>query len=76
MVIATSLLTVKPISHKAIIIAVNAKTHRYGVCNAMETLLVDAPIAEEVLPQLAALYGDKGVELRGCVRTARCWIVL
>jgi glutamate-5-semialdehyde dehydrogenase len=36
----------------------------------METLLVDAPIAEEVLPQLAALYGDKGVELRGCVRTA------
>ena len=55
---------------KAIIIAVNAKTHRYGVCNAMETLLVDAPIAEEVLPQLAALYGDKGVELRGCVRTA------
>ena len=55
---------------KAIIIAVNAKTHRYGVCNAMETLLVDAPIAEEALPQLAALYGDKGVELRGCVRTA------
>lgn len=55
---------------KAIIIAVNAKTHRYGVCNAMETLLVDAPIAEEVLPQLAALYADKGVELRGCVRTA------
>ncbi|MDO9180506.1 MAG: glutamate-5-semialdehyde dehydrogenase [Agitococcus sp.] len=55
---------------KAIIIAVNAKTHRYGVCNAMETLLVDTPIAEEVLPQLAALYGDKGVELRGCVRTA------
>ena len=55
---------------KAIIIAVNAKTHRYGVCNAMETLLVDAPIAEEALPQLAALYGDKGVELRGCMRTA------
>ena len=55
---------------KAIIIAINSKTHRYGVCNAMETLLVDAPIAEEVLPQLAVLYGDKGVELRGCVRTA------
>lgn len=55
---------------KAIIIAVNAKTHRYGVCNAMETLLVDAPIAEEALPQLAELYRDKGVELRGCVRTA------
>ena len=56
--------------HKAVIIAINAKTHRYGVCNAMETLLIDAPIAEEVLPQLAALYADKGVELRGCVRTA------
>lgn len=56
--------------HKAIIIAINAKTHRYGVCNAMETLLIDAPIAEEVLPQLAALYADKGVALRGCVRTA------
>ncbi len=55
---------------KAIIIAVNAKTHRYGVCNAMETLLVDAPIAEEALPQLAELYKVKGVELRGCVRTA------
>ena len=55
---------------KAIIIAINSKTHRYGVCNAMETLLVDAPIAEEVLPQLAVLYNDKGVELRGCVRTA------
>ncbi len=56
--------------HKAVIIAINAKTHRYGVCNAMETLLIDAPIAEEILPQLAALYADKGVELRGCVRTA------
>ncbi len=56
--------------HKAVIIAINAKTHRYGVCNAMETLLIDAPIAEEVLPQLAALYADKGVALRGCVRTA------
>ena len=55
--------------HKAVIIAINAKTHRYGVCNAMETLLIDAPIAEEVLPQLAALYADKGVALRGCVRT-------
>ena len=55
---------------KAVIIALNAKTHRYGVCNAMETLLVDAPIAEEALPQLAALYRDKGVELRGCIRTA------
>ncbi|MDO8330771.1 MAG: glutamate-5-semialdehyde dehydrogenase [Fluviicoccus sp.] len=56
--------------NKAVIVALNAKTHRYGVCNAMETLLVDSPMAGEVLPQLAQLYADKGVELRGCVRTA------
>ncbi len=54
---------------QAIAIADNAKTHRYGVCNAMETLLVDEAIAARVLPPLAALYRDKGVELRGCPRT-------
>ncbi len=54
---------------QAIAIADNAKTHRYGVCNAMETLLVDAAIAPRILPPLAALYRDKGVELRGCPRT-------
>jgi len=54
---------------KALPICLNAKTHRYGVCNAMETLLVDAPIAAEFLPQIAALYADKGVELRGCAAT-------
>jgi glutamate-5-semialdehyde dehydrogenase len=54
---------------KAARIAVNAKTHRYGVCNAMETLLVAESIAAKVLPILAAEYGDKGVELRGCLRT-------
>jgi glutamate-5-semialdehyde dehydrogenase len=54
---------------KAITVAVNAKTHRYGTCNTMETLLVDAPIADKVLPQLAAMYAEKGVELRGCERT-------
>lgn len=54
---------------KAIPIAMNAKTHRYGVCNAMETLLVAEIIAAKVLPQLAAQYGEKGVELRGCVKT-------
>jgi glutamate-5-semialdehyde dehydrogenase len=54
---------------KAIRIADNAKTHRYGVCNAMETLLVAESIASKVLPQLAALYGQKGVELRGCPKT-------
>lgn len=50
-------------------IAVNAKTHRYGVCNAMETLLVAAGIAEQILPRLAAIYQEIGVELRGCERT-------
>ncbi len=54
---------------KALRIAFNAKTHRYGVCNAMETLLVAAAIAEQVLPPLAVLYREKGVELRGCART-------
>jgi glutamate-5-semialdehyde dehydrogenase len=54
---------------KAIRIAVNAKTHRYGVCNAMETLLVAESIAPKVLPQLAACYHDKGVQLRGCAKT-------
>ncbi len=51
---------------KAIAIAVNAKTHRYGVCNAMETLLLHRGIAERVLPALARRYGEAGVELRGC----------
>ena len=54
---------------KAIPIAMNAKTHRYGVCNAMETLLVAESIAAKVLPPLAAQYQEKGVELRGCVKT-------
>ncbi len=50
---------------KAIRIADNAKTHRYGVCNAMETLLVNAAVAEKVLPELCKIYLNKGVELRG-----------
>jgi len=50
---------------KAIRIADNAKTQRYGVCNAMETLLVAEKIAPRVLPRLAKIYADKGVELRG-----------
>jgi glutamate-5-semialdehyde dehydrogenase len=50
---------------KAIRIADNAKTQRYGVCNAMETLLVNESIAPKVLPKLAKIYTDKGVELRG-----------
>jgi len=54
---------------KAFAIALNAKTHRYGVCNAMETLLVDASVAAVILPRLAKAYEEKGVELRGCEKT-------
>ena len=50
---------------KAIRIADNAKTQRYGTCNTMETLLVHKDIAPQVLPPLAKIYSDKGVELRG-----------
>ncbi len=50
---------------KAIRIADNAKTQRYGVCNTMESLLVAHDIAADVLPRLCKIYLDKGVELRG-----------
>ena len=50
---------------KAIRIADNAKTHRYGVCNAMETLLVAQGVAAKVLPPLCKIYLEKNVELRG-----------
>lgn len=53
---------------KAFDIALNAKTHRYGVCNAMETLLVHQNVATDVLPRLCDAYIKKGVELRGCER--------
>lgn len=56
---------------KATRIAFNAKTHRYGVCNAMETLLVAEGVAEAVLPELGGMYREKGVELRGCETTLR-----
>ncbi len=56
---------------KATQIAFNAKTHRYGVCNAMETLLVAEGIAEQVLPELCGMYKEKGVELRGCATTQK-----
>jgi glutamate-5-semialdehyde dehydrogenase len=56
---------------KAIKIAFNAKTHRYGVCNAMETLLVARAVADRVLPVLGKMYLDKGVELRGCAATQK-----
>jgi len=52
----------------AIAIALNAKTHRYGVCNAMETLLVHQQ-ATTCLPQIVKALLDKGVEVRGCINT-------
>lgn len=54
---------------KAFTVAMNAKTHRYGVCNAMETLLVHEAVAAKILPRLAQAYGEKGVELRGDEKT-------
>ncbi len=54
---------------KAIRVADNAKTQRFAPCNTMETLLVHAEIAAQVLPPLAQIYRDKKVELRGCERT-------
>jgi glutamate-5-semialdehyde dehydrogenase len=56
---------------KAIKVAVNAKTQRYGTCNTMETLLVARDIAGRVLPELAAQYLEAGVELRGCEATCK-----
>ncbi|MBI3172024.1 MAG: glutamate-5-semialdehyde dehydrogenase [Hydrocarboniphaga effusa] len=56
---------------KAVAVAVNAKTQRYGTCNTMETLLVDAAIAGKVMPDLGRIYQEHGVELRGCERTRK-----
>lgn len=56
---------------KGIEVAYNAKARRYGICGAMETLLVSRPVAEEVLPELARRYGEKGIELRGCEDSRR-----
>jgi Gamma-glutamyl phosphate reductase len=54
---------------KAIDIAFNAKTYRYGICGAMETLLVHKDVASKVLPKLLEKYSSEGVELRGCKAT-------
>ena len=54
---------------KAIDIAFNAKTYRYGICGAMETLLVHKDVASNVLPKLLERYSSEGVELRGCKAT-------
>ena len=55
-------------SAKAHDIVVNAKTYRYGICGAVETLLVHADVAASLLPGIAATLVSKGVELRGCER--------
>lgn len=56
---------------KAVHIALNAKTQRYGTCNTMECLLVARSVAKEVLNKLAPLYKDAEVEIRGCVESAK-----
>lgn len=55
--------------NKAFNIVINSKTHRYGVCNAMETMLVDEAIAADFLPKAAKEFVARGVELRGCEKT-------
>ncbi len=52
-------------------IVVNAKCHRPGVCNAAESLLVHAAVANEFLPRVGAALAARGVELRGCPETCR-----
>lgn len=54
---------------KALDIAFNAKCHRYGVCNAMETLLVHEKMAAQFLPAVKKRYDEQQVELRGCAKT-------
>jgi glutamate-5-semialdehyde dehydrogenase len=56
---------------KALRIADNAKTSRYGTCNTMETLLVHRAVAEKFLPLIAAIYTAKHVEMRGCSESRR-----
>ncbi len=54
---------------KALDVAFNSKTQRYGTCNTMETLLVADAVASNILPELAKMYVEKGVELRACEKT-------
>ena len=55
--------------HRAVTVSDNAKTHRYGTCNTMETLLVARGIAPKILPQLGMIYRGKQVELRVCAES-------
>jgi len=50
-------------------LAFNSKTYRYGICGAMETLLVSQAEAQNILPELHTIFSEHGVELRGCDRT-------
>lgn len=54
-------------------VAFNAKTYRYGVCGAMETLLVHVAVAPTLLPGLSRKFTEHGVALRGCPRTLQ-WV--
>ncbi|MGQ7845351.1 glutamate-5-semialdehyde dehydrogenase [Granulosicoccus sp. 3-233] len=54
---------------RAVEVALNAKTYRYGICGSMETLLLHADEAAQLLPMLVDVFDEKGVELRGCERT-------
>jgi glutamate-5-semialdehyde dehydrogenase len=56
-------------AEKALSVAFNSKTQRYGTCNTLETLLVSEKQAKAILPTLAKMYLDEGVELRGCEKT-------
>ncbi len=56
-------------THKAIDILINAKTQRPGVCNAMETMLVDEYIAASFLPKVKEAFDAKGTKLKGCETT-------
>ena len=56
---------------KAVAIAYNAKTQRYGVCNAMECLLLAEPVAAAVLERLWPMLREAGVEVRGCARSRK-----
>jgi len=54
---------------KALDVAFNSKTQRYGTCNTMETLLIAESVAKEILPELSKMYLDEGVEIRACERS-------
>ncbi len=59
---------------RAVAVAVDAKTYRYGICGSMETLLVHASIAAEFLPRVGEVLQTKGVELRVCTRAVEVFM--